>query len=292
MRIENNKNNNITFNKFFSRVPVENKDKGEFILKNIRNIPKLEDGLKGKPPMYLRGAAKMMKGLAGFVEKTVVQPSKKDPTKGKFSVEDLVNVGNVAKELVCMIVYPLQVLSNPDLPKDKRRFIGIYDFCVTVVSLTGTLLFLWKGKAYSKVIAKKMLSKTIKLAEEDSKAQAIARKMNPNNLKNSNENDIAYLRLERAIAGGAFVLGLAGQTILFKRVLAPALAPLMAAKARTKLEENDAKKAKANDKTSSTKNDSSMTIPQKNDTVVSRTNAKWEETMPVNKTTPWLLVAH
>lgn len=280
MKIEN-RDNNITFNRLFpKKIPVDKKARGELVIENIRNDKKLKDGLNGdNPPMFLKVASKMMKKLIPFVESKVINPSKKDPSKGKITAEDLVNGGNIAKELVCMIVYPVQVLTNPDLPKDKRRFIGVYDFFVTCVSLAGTILFAWKGKAYSKVIARKMLSKTIKLAEKDGKVKALVKKLDP---KNPNGDVKAYPRLERAIAGGAFVLGLLGQTILFKRLLAPALAPLGAAKVRTVLEERDAKKAKANDKISNIKNDA----------VVSKTDAKWEETMPVSKTTPWLLVAH
>lgn len=164
-------------------------------------------------PAYLRIISKPLRKLAPFIEDNIVK---------KFRIEDLINVGNVAKELVCMVVYPLQVLTNPDLPKKQRRFVGLYDFFVTCFSLAGTLLFMWKGKKLSTKVAKSLM-------------------------KTYTDQPHLYPKVQRAVEGGAFVLGIAVQTILFKRILAPAISPSLAGNVRKVLEANDAKKGKTND---------------------------------------------
>lgn len=165
-------------------------------------------------PRYLQIISKPLRKIAPFIEEKIVKTHR---------VEDLINIGNISKELVCMIVYPLQVLTNPDLPKDQRRFVGLYDFFVTCFSLGGTILYALKGK---------------KLAERVANFA----------MKTYTKNPHMYPHARRAVEGGAFVVGIAVQTILFKRMLAPAIAPVLAAKARTKLEERDAKKGLQNEK--------------------------------------------
>lgn len=164
-------------------------------------------------PAYLRVISRPLRKLAPFIEDNIVK---------KFRIEDLINVGNVAKELVCMVVYPLQVLTNPDLPKKQRRFVGLYDFFVTCFSLAGTLLFLWKGKKISRHVAKSLM-------------------------KSYTAQPHLYPKVQRAIEGGAFVLGIAVQTILFKRILAPALSPPLAGRVRKALEANDTAKGESTD---------------------------------------------
>lgn len=230
MEIKNIKYNykNITFKNAVSSDTVK---LGEEIVNNIRNVPKLEDLVKGETPAYLKIAGKGIRKLAPFVEEKFL--------KKKPEIEDLVNLGNIAKELVCMIVYPLQVLTNPDLPKDKRRFVGLYDFFVTCFSLGGTVLFAWKGKKLINGFVENVLMKKYK-------------------------NNPIYPKAKRAIEGGGFVLGIAIQTILFKRVLAPAFAPPLAAAVRKKMEANDAKKGKSEDN-----KDSSTLIPPEHDAALS-----------------------
>lgn len=161
-------------------------------------------------PRYLQLISKPLRKIAPFIEEHIVKTHR---------VEDLINIGNISKELVCMVVYPLQVLTNPDLPKDQRRFVGLYDFFVTCFSLGGTILYALKGK---------------KLAEKFANFA----------MKAYTEHPHKYPHARRAVEGGAFVVGIAVQTILFKRMLAPAFSPPLAAKARTMLEEREAKKGK------------------------------------------------
>lgn len=170
----------------------------------------MQEVVKGEAPFYLRLLSAPIRKMAPFVEENMTK---------KREVEDLVNFGNCLKELVCMVVYPLQVMTNPDLPEEKRRFVGLYDFFVTCFSLGGTLLFIWKGKKLTDKLADNLMKKYT--AE-------------PN----------LYPKAKRAVKGGAFVIGIAVQTILFKRILAPAFAPVLAGKARKALEDRDAKKGK------------------------------------------------
>lgn len=209
---------------------------GKQINDNIRNIPKLEELVKGKIPLYLKVASAALKKLAPFSEEKFL--------KKKYTVEDLVNLGNISKELVCMIVYPLQVLTNPDLPKDKRRFIGLYDFYVTCFSLAGTLAYALKGKTMVKDLVSKMMQKKYL------------------------SNLAKYPKAVRAVEGGAFVLGIAVQTILFKRILAPALSPPLAAKTRKWMESNDKKKEELTSK------ESKILIPPENDAALTAVNNK------------------
>lgn len=228
--------NNISFKQAHINIAKEAEriELGKQINDNIRNIPKLEELVKGKTPAYLKVASKALRKLAPFSEEKFL--------KKKFTIEDLVNLGNVSKELVCMIVYPLQVLTNPDLPKDKRRFIGLYDFYVTCFSLAGTVAYAFKGK--------KMM---------DSLVNKIMKKKYLSNIEK-------YPKAIRAAQGGAFVLGIAIQTILFKRVLAPALSPPLAAKTRKWMEANDKKKEKTANK------DSEVLIPPEYDAALTKVN--------------------
>lgn len=181
---------------------------------NIQTTSFTQNPAAGQAPRYLEIISKPLRKVAPFIEEHVVK---------KHMVEDLINIGNISKELVCMVVYPLQVLTNPDLPKDQRRFVGLYDFFVTCFSLGGTILYALKGK---------------KMAREFAKFA----------MKKYTNNTHIYPHARRAVEGGAFVVGIAVQTILFKRMLAPAFSPPLAAKARTILEERDAKKGQKTQK--------------------------------------------
>lgn len=214
MKISNNRINYSNISFAAGKIPTKDEiDMGKAVINNIRNTAKLKEITKGPAPLYLRGIGKLMRKLAPFVEKIAVGT---DGKPAKLKIEDLVNIGNIAKELVCMVVYPLQVLTNPDLPKDKRRFVGLYDFYVTCFSLAGTALFAWKGTPLMKKGCELMMKKY--------------------------KNNAKYPKALKAVNGGAFVLGIALQTILFKRILAPALSPPLAAATRRKMDERDAKK--------------------------------------------------
>lgn len=239
-----NQNTRINFKK--KMLTPEDIHLGEFIVNNTRSIDSIEKKLKNEPPLYLRIIRPIMRKIAPTVEEKFIN------SKKKYSFEDLVNVGNVLKELVCMVVYPLQVLTNPDLPKEKRRFVGLYDFFVTCFSLTGTLVYMWKGKKLAKSFAEKVMKKYTQKPD-------------------------MYPKAKRAVEGGAFVVGLAVQTILFKRILAPALSPPLAAKARIALEKRDAQKAALkNGNKNQNKKDTTL-VPTAQDAALNSTNQKVQE---------------
>lgn len=213
-----NNNNNLSFTNF--KVTPESKKFGEDIINNSRYIAGLKkvDAENSKPPVYLKWVANLLKKVAPKLEGKFQQ---------KRSFEDIVNIGNMGKEAVAMIVYPAQVLTNPDLPKEKRRFVGMYDFFVTCFSLGGAALFAWKGNYLSDKFAHQLM-----------KSKYLS-------------NIAKYPDAMKVAKGGSFVLGLAVQTMLFKRILAPSLAPPLAAAFRKKMDANDAKKtAKQQDKSS------------------------------------------
>ncbi len=239
MKIRNYNNNQSFTNKAFSpehvRVAKEIlaiKDLGDSkITKN------LDEMVKSEPPKYLLGAAWLVKKFVPWVEKNIVN-SKKD------RINTMINAGNVLKELACMVVYPAQVLTNPDLPKEKRRFVGMYDFFVTCFSLGGALLYMAGGTKISNAFAAKVM-------------------------KAYTDKPHLYPKAQRAVAGGGFVLGLLVQNLFFKRVLAPALSPPLAAKARKMFEANDAKKEKAHADKFESKRETSDFIPPEYDAALS-----------------------
>lgn len=222
-------------------------DIGNTILENPRNNNVIKEVTKGSAPRYLQWIANGMRKLTPYVERKFVA----NTSPKRKSVDDLVNYGNVAKELACMVVYPLQVLTNPDLPKEKRRFVGLYDFTVTVFSLAGTLWAVKRGKTLLKGKVEKMMAKYT--TESLSKLEDLSKHMSPEMVEKYEKMNPAekmkrlekiYPNVQRAIDGGAFVLNIAITTILFKRIIAPAVSPPIAAAGRKKLEARDAEKEK------------------------------------------------
>ena len=243
MKIVNNYNNfNTNTNYSNPNFKANKSEMANRVIAAGRDLDEYLDADKGNPNIVQRGIAKVFGTLLPLSEKL----------RAKRDINDLVNWGNVAKELVCMVVYPVQVLTNPDLPKDKKRFVGMYDLFVTIFSLGGTLLFAWKGTPLMKKACKNLLNRFDKGIKVPPKL------------------------LDNAIEGGAFVTGIALQTILFKRILAPAFAPPLAGAARKKFEQNDAKKANAQGKTldkkepENTKEKDSTIIPPEHDAALGK----------------------
>ena len=130
------------------------------------------------------------------------------------SVTKVVLLGNTLKEVVGTILYTTQALTNEDLPQDKRKFVGLYDLAVGVVSSIVSLIFgiglqnkIRNG--YSKLLQPlgKSLPKSASLVGP-------------------------------AAAFTSFAL----QVIVGKRIVAPAIATPVAGKLKTKMMENDSKK--------------------------------------------------
>jgi|GEM_PF-6990557 len=153
-----------------------------------------------------------------LAEKYYVKPHLRDHKELKKlrTAQSIVNlVGNSAKELTCMIFYPLMTLTNQDMSNDKKRFVGIYDFFVTCFSLSGALAF-----ALMKPQTDYLMNKTVARYEKQ-----------------------GFKNLAKAQKGAGFVFNIALQTLLCKRILAPAFSPPLAAGVRKRMEQNDAKKA-------------------------------------------------
>src|SRR5574344_1000342 len=121
--------------------------------------------------------------------------------------------GNVGKEAVGTTIYTVQALTNEDLPKDKRKFVGMYDLAVGVVSTT--LSFILGVGLQAKV-------------------------------NNGYKNLLAPIKTERsagrigiAIAGLSALTSFGLQTIVGKRIIAPAIATPTAGRLKTYFEQKE-----------------------------------------------------
>lgn len=129
----------------------------------------------------------------------------------------IVLMGNVGKEAVGTALYTVQALTNEDLPKDKRKFVGMYDLAVGVVSTIFSFIF---GVG---------LEKTIKNQYK-------------NLLKPLSENEAMRTKTGIVIAGLAAFSSFALQTIIGKRIIAPAIATPAAGKLKKYMEKKEAEK--------------------------------------------------
>ncbi len=127
--------------------------------------------------------------------------------------------GNVGKEAVGTTMYTVQAWTNTDLPKDKRKFVGLYDLSVGLVSTAFSFIF---GVGLEKSIKKKY----------------------KNMLKPLTSSSDAALRSRAgaAIVGLAAFSSFALQTIVGKRIVAPAVATPVAGRLKKKLEDKELQK--------------------------------------------------
>lgn len=124
--------------------------------------------------------------------------------------------GNVGKEAVGTTLYTVQALTNQDLPEDKRKFVGMYDLAVGVVSTLCSFVF---GVGLEKKIKggyKNLLSPLSNSADKAMRAKSAA-----------------------AIVGLAAFSSYALQTIVGKRIVAPAIATPIAGKLKKQLEDKE-----------------------------------------------------
>lgn len=122
--------------------------------------------------------------------------------------------GNVLKEAVGTALYTIQAMTNEDLPKDKRRFVGAYDLGVGV---TSTMISFILGVGFQKVIEKGYKSML-------------------KGLKGSSP------RYDAILAGLSSFTSFGLQTIVGKRMIAPLVGVPVAGKIRSMMEARDAKK--------------------------------------------------
>lgn len=151
----------------------------------------------------LEWIAKPLKAMDGVVNWAMKKPD---------AAASILAVGNVCKEAFGTAFYTIQALTNEDLPKDKRKFVGMYDLGVGVVSTTlmgvaGALTVRFQGPVIKAMVGAKNMAKHAK-----------------------------------AVTGLKFAIPLITQTILVKRVIAPAVATPVAGVLKKKLEAWEAKK--------------------------------------------------
>ena len=139
-------------------------------------------------------------------------------TKGGDLSKTIINavlIGNILKDLVTGIVSTSQSFTNPDLSKEKRLFVGSYDImaCVTTVIIS----YLFGPMAVDKIM--NSYKKTLKPLNGHPK-QAII------------------------IAGLTTFTSIVLQSIVAKRMIAPAVSTPLAGKLKNRIEEyNNSKKS-------------------------------------------------
>ncbi len=125
------------------------------------------------------------------------------------SATKVVLLGNTLKEVVGTILYTTQAMTNEDLPQDKRKFVGLYDLSVGVVSTIVSLIF---GVGLQNKI-RNGYAKLLKPVAKSLPRSAVF--------------------VGTAAAFTSFAL----QTIVGKRIIAPAIATPVAGKLKTNMME-------------------------------------------------------
>jgi hypothetical protein len=129
-------------------------------------------------------------------------------------------LGNVLKELMGTTFYTIQAMTNEDLPQDKRKFVGMYDLIVGLVSTSFSIGF-----------------GALAIFGQDA---AIKWALKNNKTKHHSRYATAY-------AGLTFLIPNLLQTIIGKRIVAPAIGTPAAGRWKEKqLAKLEAEKAKNN----------------------------------------------
>lgn len=223
MRI-NPPTNNITSNKYGSNTAfTANYAKfNEFIKKAETAVKDADKEMKS----FIKIEKKPDSKLDKFFERSIQRYAKSGFFKkmselgGDDALAYAIVLGNAAKEAVGAAIYTVQALSNEDLAPDKRKFIGMYDLGVGIVSTTLSLITgVVMVKGQSKLV-NKMLGGELKAKQLPGYA--------------------------KAFGGLKFILPVVIQTILCKRIIAPAVATPMAGQLKKTLEakENEKKSGK------------------------------------------------
>lgn len=151
--------------------------------------------------------------------------------KGKNTISYVIATGNALKEAVGTVIYTVQALTNENLAPDKRKFVGMYDLGVGIVSTSLSFIFGIGVVPFQDKIADKIVGK--KLASTPG--------------------------FKAASLGIAFMIPTVLQQILIKRVVAPAVATPIAGDLKKRMEEAEA--AKKGKKTSPPVELSPLTSP-------------------------------
>lgn len=162
---------------------------------------------------------KLDKTLDNIFTWVVSKFGKSDKLAGKNKSSDdivkavtrVVLLGNTFKEVVGTILYTTQAMTNEDLPKDKRKFVGLYDLSVGVVSTIVSLIF--------------------GVGLQDRIRNGYSKLLKP--LGKSLPKSAAFVGTAAAFTSFAL------QTIVGKRIIAPAIATPVAGKLKAKMMEKE-----------------------------------------------------
>lgn len=227
-----NNNKHITFK---SNDPVESLyERSKKINKKVKTIAKkgcsaedlekietelkaIADEAKGKISKV--NIPKIFTNLVRWFGKIKITPTGNKALDTASRLTKVVLWGNVGKEIVGTAMYTIQALTNEDLPEDKRKFVGMYDLAVGLVSTTFSFIF---GVKLEEKI-KNGYSKLLKPLTDSPK-------------------EIVKSRGMVAIVGLAAFSSYFLQTIIGKRIVAPAVATPIAGKVKAKMEAADAAK--------------------------------------------------
>lgn len=174
-----------------------------------KDLPKEEDS---KLTRFFEGFTKFIANTSGF---------KWLASKGIDGLAYAVVIGNAAKEAMGTTIYTVQALTNEDLPPDKRKFVGMYDLAVGLMSTTFSLVVgiaMVKGQS---ALIRKVIG--------GDKAKTLP----------------GYAK---AFAGLTFILPVVVQTIIGKRIIAPAIAVPIAGRLKKDLEDKEALKKNGGEK--------------------------------------------
>lgn len=185
-------------------------------LKNMNSsLKKLGDDFKknGKPEPDK--VPKFVKNLyTKFANSGLMKTLSKNGAKG---VTIALAAGNIGKEVIGTLFYTLQAMTNEDSPPDKRKFVGMYDLIVGAISTSLSILF----GVGAVTMQDKILTNALK--------------------KNKGPE---YSKYAAAYAGLTFLIPNLLQTIIGKRIIAPAIATPTAGKWKQKqIEKAEAEKA-------------------------------------------------
>lgn len=205
MKIQNNYYKNNSTVAFKGSDPLDNLFSAERSAKGISNI------LKSNIPK--KSESNIMKQVAIVLSKLAKNSKFLKIAEKEKTLAYILVLGNTCKEFVGTIIYTVQALTNVDLPPDKRKFVGMYDLSVGLVStslslITGLSMVKYQDKFIEKLVGGE------------------AAKNLPSRYK--------------AISGLAFLLPLVLQNILIKRIIAPACATPVAGILKRRMEEKEA----------------------------------------------------
>ena len=174
---------------------------------------------------------KIFEHMVKLLGKVKVQKTGNKAADTAMQLTKLVLWGNVGKELVGTGLYTTQALTNEDLPQDKRKFIGMYDLSVGLVSTAFSFIF---GVGLQNSI-QKGYQKLFKPLSEAPKASLATKS-----------------KVAAAIVGLSAFSSFFLQTIVGKRIIAPAIATPAASRLRKMMEEKEAAKKGADKKENET----------------------------------------